>query len=495
MKTVKSPFSFKGGVHPDYNKELARGKPIERLPLPAELVISMSQHLGAPAKCVVKAGDYVVRGQLLGERNGFISVPVYASASGKVKAVEPRLGPAGGKAPAVILDTTATPPAPAATSAAADGTQPPAALAPLPTESDFALQPLDWKTATREELLARVNDAGICGMGGAGFPTVVKLSPPPGKRCEYLILNGAECEPYLTADCRVMMERADRIRVGVEIMRKILGGPAVRIAIEANKPEAIEAMEKAFADIEGNVEIVVLPVLYPQGSEKHQIFATVGRVVPEPPALPIDVGCVVENVGTVAAIADAVEKGEKLLSRVTTVSGDAVVEPKNIEAPLGAKYADLVAFCGGEKEPPAKVISGGTMMGFAVSTLEIGTTRTTSGLLLLSKRKVFQYGSGPCINCGRCVRACPMNLNPAEISKAVESDDIRSAEIDYHVMDCIECGACSFGCPEYRTITQMCRRAKNSIRARMAAERAKAAAAKAKEDAAKAAAQKETPAK
>ena len=416
MKTVKSPFSFKGGVHPDYNKELARGKPIERLPLPAELVISMSQHLGAPAKCVVKAGDYVVRGQLLGERNGFISVPVYASASGKVKAVEPRLGPAGGKAPAVILDTTATPPAPAATSAAADGTQPPAALAPLPTESDFALQPLDWKTATREELLARVNDAGICGMGGAGFPTVVKLSPPPGKRCEYLILNGAECEPYLTADCRVMMERADRIRVGVEIMRKILGGP------------------------------------------------------------------VVENVGTVAAIANAVENGEKLLSRVTTVSGDAVVEPKNIEAPLGAKYADLVAFCGGEKEPPAKVISGGTMMGFAVSTLEIGTTRTTSGLLLLSKRKVFQYGSGPCINCGRCVRACPMNLNPAEISKAVEADDIRSAEIDYHVMDCIECGACSFGCPEYRTITQMCRRAKNSIRARMAAERAKAAAAKAKEE-------------
>ena len=467
MKTVKSPFHFKGGVHPDYNKELARGKPIERLPLPKELVISMSQHLGAPAKCVVKAGDFVAKGQLLGERNGFISVPVYASASGQVKAVEPRLGPAGGKATAVILDTTATPP---------EGTTGGGANAPA------TLPPLDWKTASKEDLLARVNDAGICGMGGAGFPTVVKLNPPPGKRCEYLILNGAECEPYLTADCRLMMERADRIRLGVEIMRKILGGPAVRIAIEANKPEAIAAMEKAFADIEGNVEIVVLPVLYPQGSEKHQIYATVGRIVPEPPALPIDVGCVVENVGTVAAIADAVEKGEKLLSRVTTVSGDAVAEPKNVEAPLGTTYADLVAFCGGEKEPPAKVISGGTMMGFAVSTLDIGTTRTTSGLLLLSKARVFQYGSGPCINCGRCLRACPMNLNPAEISKAVEANDIRSAEVDYHVMDCIECGACSFGCPEYRTITQMCRRAKNSIRARMAAERAKAAAAKAKEE-------------
>ena len=457
MKTVKSQFKFKGGIHPDYNKELAKDKAIVEMPCPAELVISMSQHLGAPAKCLVKAGDYVVKGQLIGEKNGFISVPVHASASGLVKTVEPRLGAAGGTAPAVVLDTTA--PAPA----------------DLPTPN-CQLPALDWRSATREELLKRVEEAGICGMGGAGFPTAVKLNPPPNKRCEYLILNGAECEPYLTADCRLMMERADRIRVGVEIMRKVLGGPAVRIAVEANKPEAIAALEKAFADIEGNVEIVVLPVLYPQGSEKHQIYATVGRVVPEPPALPIDVGCVVENVGTVAAIADAVEKGKILLSRVTTISGDAVAEPKNVEAPLGTKYADLVAFCGGAKEPPAKVLSGGTMMGFAVSTLAIGTTKTTSGLLLLSKQRVVQYTSQACINCGRCVRACPMNLNPAEISKAVEANDIKAAE-DAHVMTCIECGACSFECPAHRAITQHCRRAKASIRARMAAERAKAAAA------------------
>ena len=457
MKTVKSQFKFKGGIHPDYNKELAKDKAIVEMPCPAELVISMSQHLGAPAKCLVKAGDYVVKGQLIGEKNGFISVPVHASASGLVKTVEPRLGAAGGTAPAVVLDTTA--PAPA----------------DLPT-ANCQLPALDWRSATREELLKRVEEAGICGMGGAGFPTAVKLNPPPNKRCEYLILNGAECEPYLTADCRLMMERADRIRIGVEIMRKVLGGPAVRIAVEANKPEAIAALEKAFADIEGNVEIVVLPVLYPQGSEKHQIYATVGRVVPEPPALPIDVGCVVENVGTVAAIADAVEQGKILLSRVTTISGDAVAEPKNVEAPLGTKYADLVAFCGGAKEPSAKVLSGGTMMGFAVSTLAIGTTKTTSGLLLLSKQRVVQYTSQACINCGRCVRACPMNLNPAEISKAVEANDIKAAE-DAHVMTCIECGACSFECPAHRAITQHCRRAKASIRARMAAERAKAAAA------------------
>ncbi len=470
MKTARSKFIFKGGVHPDYNKELARDRAIERMPVPAELVISMSQHLGAPAKCVVKAGDFVRRGQVLGERNGFISVCVRASADGLVKAVEKRRGAAGGMADAVILDTTATP----ESAPDANSPTPPPINSPTPI-----LPPLDWKAASREDLLKRIDEAGICGMGGAGFPTVVKLSPPPNKRCEYLILNGAECEPYLTADFRVMLERADRIRAGVEIMRKVLGQPAVRIAVEENKPEAIAALEKAFADIEGNVEIVVLPVLYPQGSEKHQIFATVGRVVPEPPALPIDVGCVVENVGTVAAIADAVELGEPLLERVTTVSGDAVAEPKNVLAPAGTKYADLIAFCGGEKEPPAKVISGGTMMGFAVASTEIATTKTTSGLLLLSPRRVFQYTSGPCINCGRCVRACPMGLEPAFISRAVDAGDVKAAE-DAHVMDCIECGACSFGCPAYRTITQSCRRAKATIRARIAAEKAKAAAAAAK---------------
>lgn len=448
MKTVRSTFRFKGGVHPDDNKELARGKAVETMPCPAELVISMSQHLGAPATCVVAVGDYVVKGQLLGERNGFISVPVHAPANGRITAIEPRPGPSGARVPAVILDTTAPVP---------EG------LTPNLKPETSNLKPLDWRSARREDLFARIDAAGICGMGGAGFPTCVKLCPPPGKRCDYLIVNGAECEPYLCADFRLMLERADRVRTGVEILRKILGGCAVRLAVEANKPEAIAALEKAFADIAGDVEIVVLPVLYPQGSEKHQIYATVGRVVPEPPALPIDVGCVVENVSTVAAVADAVEHGTLLLSRVTTVSGDAVREPKNVEAPLGTKYADLVAFCGGVKEPPAKVVSGGTMMGFAVPGLEIATTKTTSGLLLLSRRRVFQYVSQPCINCGRCVRACPMNLNPALIGQAVEADDLACAA-RAHVAVCIECGACTFVCPAYRPLTQLCRRAKAALR-------------------------------
>lgn len=448
MKTVRSTFRFKGGVHPDDNKELARGKAVETMPCPAELVISMSQHLGAPATCVVAVGDYVVKGQLLGERNGFISVPVHAPANGRITAIEPRPGPSGARVPAVILDTTAPVP---------EG------LTPNLKPETSNLKPLDWRSARREDLFARIDAAGICGMGGAGFPTCVKLCPPPGKRCDYLIVNGAECEPYLCADFRLMLERADRVRTGVEILRKILGGCAVRLAVEANKPEAVAALEKAFADIDGDVEIVVLPVLYPQGSEKHQIYATVGRVVPEPPALPIDVGCVVENVSTVAAVADAVEHGTLLLSRVTTVSGDAVREPKNVEAPLGTKYADLVAFCGGVKEPPAKVVSGGTMMGFAVPGLEIATTKTTSGLLLLSRRRVFQYVSQPCINCGRCVRACPMNLNPALIGQAVEADDLACAA-RAHVAVCIECGACTFVCPAYRPLTQLCRRAKAALR-------------------------------
>ena len=451
MKTVRSTFRFKGGVHPDDNKELARGKAIETMPCPAELVISMSQHLGAPATCVVAVGDYVVKGQLLGERNGFISVPVHAPANGRITAIEPRPGPSGARVPAVILDTTAPVP---------EG------LTPNLKPETSNLKPLDWRSARREDLFARIDAAGICGMGGAGFPTCVKLCPPPGKRCDYLIVNGAECEPYLCADFRLMLEHADRVRTGVEILRKILGGCAVRLAVEANKPEAVAALEKAFADIDGDVEIVVLPVLYPQGSEKHQIYATVGRVVPEPPALPIDVGCVVENVSTVAAVADAVEHGTLLLSRVTTVSGDAVREPKNVEAPLGTKYADLVAFCGGVKEPPAKVVSGGTMMGFAVPGLEIATTKTTSGLLLLSRRRVFQYVSQPCINCGRCVRACPMNLNPALIGRAVEADDLACAA-RAHVAVCIECGACTFVCPAYRPLTQLCRRAKAALRKKL----------------------------
>lgn len=440
MKTVKARYGFRGGVHPRYNKDLTAERPVAKIPLPPTLVVSMSQHLGAPAKCCVAKGDTVVKGQLIGERNGFISVPVHAPASGTVKAVEPRQGPTGAWADAVILETD-------------------------PASDRFIrLSPMDWKAATADELRARINEAGLCGMGGAGFPSVVKLSPPPDTRCEYLIINGAECEPYLTSDYRTMLEQADRVRTGVDIIRKILGGPAVRLAVEDNKPAAIAALEKAFADIEGDVELVVLPTLYPQGSEKHQIYACTKRLV-APGALPISVGCVVENVSTAAAVADAVTEGVPLIERVTTVSGDGIQTPCNVRAPIGTSYADLAAFAGGEKPGVRKVISGGPMMGFNVSHLDIPTTKTTSGLLFFTEAHVFQYASTPCINCGSCVRACPMTLNPALISRAVEADNMALAE-QAGVMNCLECGACSFSCPAYRDVTQFCRRAKNSLRAR-----------------------------
>ena len=454
MKVTKSAFRFRGGVHPDYFKEPSRDRPIESIPLPATLVVSMSQHLGRPATCVVAPGEHVAKGQRIGARNGLISVDVHAPAAGTVKAVEPRMGASGAWADAVVIETDAD-------------------QAATP---EMRMPALDWRTAPRETLTARIADAGVCGMGGAGFPTSVKLTPRADRGCGILVLNGAECEPYLSADDRVMREHADRIRIGVEIMRRVLGGAAVRIAVEANKPEAVDALARAFADVDGDVEVVVLPVRYPQGSEKHLVYAVTGRLV-APGALPISVGCIVENVATVAAIADAVCDGLPLTSRVTTVAGDGVARPGNVLAPVGTSYAELVAFCGGEKPGVRKVVSGGTMMGFTVPDLDIPTTKTTSGVLLLTGARVFQYASTPCINCGRCLRACPMRLNPAAISRAVESNDIAAAE-SLGTMNCVECGACAFGCPAYRSLTHLCRRGKNAIRTRQSAERARMSAPK-----------------
>lgn len=448
MRTVTSALRFPGGVHPNDNKGLVRDKPIETLPLPKQLVISMAQHRGTPATCTVKVGEHVACGQLIGAAFGPLAVPVHASAAGTVKAIEARQTPSGAWAEAVVLETdadqTATPP--------------------------LRFDPLNWKKASPDALLARVAEAGICGMGGAGFPTAIKLRLAPGRKCDYLIVNGAECEPYLSADFRVMVEWADRIRSGIEIVRKILGGPAVRIAIEENKPEAVVALENALDDITGDVEIVVLPMLYPQGSEKHQVYATTGRQI-APGELPVSVGCVVENVATVAAIARAVEQGEPLTARVTSVSGDGIAEPKNVFAPFGTASAELAAFCGGEKPGVRKVLSGGVMTGMTLPDLTIPTTKTTSGLLFLTGARTFEYKTAPCINCGRCVRTCPMGLNPGAISRAVEADDIDRAE-SLHVISCIECGACSFSCPAFRSITHYCRRAKSALRARQMAARA-----------------------
>ncbi|MCK5529605.1 MAG: electron transport complex subunit RsxC, partial [Kiritimatiellae bacterium] len=315
MNIVKALFKSQGGIHPKYNKELSRDKSIETMPVSTLLQVSMSQHLGAPATPTVKKGDTVLRGQQIGEAAGFISAAVHAPTSGTVKAIVVAATAAGSTVPAIEIE---------------------------PDGEDKWIDGLtgiaDWKNSDNKELIAKVAEAGISGMGGAGFPTHVKLSPPPNKPIDTLIINGAECEPYLTADHRLMVEYAAEIRTGIEIISKILSVKTVRVAIESNKPEAIEAMGKALADIDGDVEIAILKTEYPQGAEKQQIFAITGKEVPSA-GLPMDVGCVVENVGTTLAIQDAIINGKPVTERVTTVTGTPVTSPKNVLVRLGTSYA------------------------------------------------------------------------------------------------------------------------------------------------------------
>lgn len=436
MNIVKALFKSQGGIHPTYNKELSRDKTIETMPISTLLQVSMSQHLGAPATPTVKKGDVVLRGQKIGEAAGFISAAVHAPTSGTIKAVVDATTATGARVPAVEIE---------------------------PDGEDKWIDNIEgianWKNSDNKTLVAKIAEAGISGMGGAGFPTHVKLSPPPNKPIDTLIINGAECEPYLTADHRLMVEYAAEIRTGIEIIRKILSVKTVRIAIESNKPEAIEAMNKALADIDGDVEIAVLKTEYPQGAEKQQIFAITGKEVPSA-GLPMDVGCVVENVGTTLAIQDAIINGKPVTERVTTVTGNPVTSPKNVMVRLGTSYADLLEFCGSTKSDVAKIISGGPMMGFAQPGLDVCTTKTTSGLLFLGPKEISSYESMPCISCGRCVEACPMNLVPSELSFMLEAEDFEGAQ-ELNVMDCIECGCCSFSCPAHRPLVQHMKQGKS----------------------------------
>ena len=440
MQTLLSPHTFRGGIHPPYNKGLSSGAAIRELPLPPRLSVPLSQHLGAPAQPAVKAGDTVRAGQLIGAASGFISAPVHAPAGGKVAALEETLTAAGRPCLAVVIETD-------------------------PSADEERLPPFpDWRAADKKDLLARIGEAGIVGMGGAGFPTRIKLSPPVDKPIDTVILNGAECEPYLTSDHRMMLEHAREIRLGAEIIRHILGARKLRVAIEDNKPDAVAAMEQAFHDAEGDAALAVLRTSYPQGSEKQQIYSVTGREVPRG-GLPMDVGCVVENVSTAFAVWDAVLNGRPLVRRVISVTGDAVQSPANLLAPCGTLYSDLVAACGGTAGNPAKALSGGPMMGLALSTLAIPTGKTASGLLLLSAGRASRFTSQPCISCGRCVDACPMRLIPSELSQFIEADDVEGAEA-IALMDCIECGSCAFVCPAHRPLVHHMRRGKAVVMAR-----------------------------
>ncbi len=447
MKIINSPFHFKGGIHPQYHKDLGDREAIRELPLPAKLTVPMSMHLGAPAKPVVKVGDIVKAGQLIAEAGGFISAPVHAPASGQVKAIDQTVTAPGRPCQAIVIETS--------------------------PEQEWELMPpiADWGSADPKILLERIGAAGVVGMGGAGFPTKVKLSPPPNKPIDTIILNGAECEPYLTGDNRMMVEHADHIAVGAQIMRRILGAEKLRVAIEDNKPDAIEAMAKAFEGVDGDVAVVRLHTVYPQGSEKHQIYAVTGREVPRG-GLPMDAGCVVENVSTVYAIYDAVVNGRPLTRRVIEVTGEGVAHPANLMAPFGVSYAEMIEACGGYVGKPAKLISGGPMMGFAQASGDIPCGKTTGGILVLPPREVSNFTSQACISCGRCVDACPMRLIPSELSQLIEAEDIDGAA-NISLMDCVECGCCSWVCPAHRPLVQHFRRGKAIVNAKRAAERAK----------------------
>ena len=428
------PRKFKGGVHPNDSKALSASKPVQTAPLLEKYTVIIHQNIGAPPELVVKKGDVVKKGQLLAKATGFVSVPLHAPTSGTVTALEKCHGPAGLSVPSVEIT--------------ADGKD----------EWGSPFEPIaDWQNTDPAVLKQRVCDAGIVGMGGAGFPAHVKLSPT--KPVDTLILNGAECEPYLTADHRLMIEQTEDVLRGAAILARILGLKGAIIGIEENKPDAIEKL-KALAE-KYNITVQELRVNYPQGAEKQLIYALTGREVPIG-GLPMDVGCVVQNVASAVAVAEAVIDGHPSIERVTTVTGEPLVNPGNWRFRLGTPISKAIELAGGVKVQPAKLLLGGPMMGTAQNSLDVTVMKNTSGILLIPVEQVSQYTSEPCIRCGRCVECCPMDILPATISQAVENERFDWAE-QLNVMACIECGSCSYLCPSHRPLNQQFKRAKAEI--------------------------------
>ena len=427
--------SFRGGIHPPGEKDISKSATIEKLPLPEMLYVPLSQHAGAPANPVVNKGDEVKAGTLIGELAGFISANVHSPVSGKVLKILPYHHFLGKKSPAIQIQV--------------EGEEPVEGYG----------ESREYDNLSGKELVEIVKDAGIVGMGGAMFPTYVKLSPPPEKKIDTVIINGAECEPYLTSDYRLMMERTEDILMGTEIIQKILNPEKVYIGIESNKMDAV----KKFQDLlkgEKQIEVIILKTKYPQGSEKHLIKAITNREVPSG-GLPFDVGCYVQNVGTAIAIYEAVRFKKPLTHRVVTITG-AVKTPKNIYAPIGVPIKKLIEFSDGYLGEPGKLISGGPMMGISLYTDEIPIIKGTSGILVQRQDEVVMDEASPCIRCAHCVDACPMGLTPNLMADYIEAGKIDMAE-NIGVMDCIECGTCAYVCTTKRHLVQHFKFAKKEI--------------------------------
>lgn len=431
-----------GGVHPAENK-LSAGSPIREAALPKQAVFSMFQHIGAPAKPVVQKGDVVKVGTLLAEAGGFVSAPIYSSVSGKVNKIDAVLDASGTRRMAVIVDVEGD--------EWEEGINRSKELVRLSDRPE-----LDAKT-----IVEKIKNAGIVGLGGATFPCHVKLTPPPGCKAECVIINAVECEPYLTADHRLMLEHPEEILVGVDLIMKAVGVTKGYVGIENNKPDAIKLMTEK-AKQYPNIEIVPLKVKYPQGGEKQLIDAVIGRQVPAPPAIPINVGAVVQNVGTAFAIYEAVMKNKPLIDRIITVTGKSVKNPSNLLARLGTPFQQLIDECGGLPEDTGKIIGGGPMMGKALLSLEVPMTKGSSGLLLMNKEEARRSEPQPCIRCAKCVNACPMGLEPFLLSKVAAMEEWEMAEKN-DVVSCIECGSCQFTCPSKRPLLDMIRVGKSTV--------------------------------
>ena len=431
------PRKFEGGIHPEGYKELSLHGPIRPVRLLEKYYLVIQQNIGTAPKVIVKKGDIVRKGDLLAEENGFVSVPLHAPTSGTVGGIVDIPGANGTTVQALEL--------------IADGLD----------QWGELLVPMDWRNTSREDLLKRILACGVVGMGGAAFPTHAKLSPPPERWMDTLIVNGAECEPYLTADDMLMRENARQIVIGALVAAKILRIDTVLIGVEKNKPEAIRMLKEAARPCR-NIQVVPLNVCYPQGGEKQLIYALTGRKVLSG-GLPMDVGCVVQNAATFSAIYDAVVEGKPLIERVVTVTGSPVAHCGNFRCLLGTPVRDLLEEAGGVHSPVGKLILGGPMMGFAQYSPDVTVSKNTSGVVLLRTDEVRQFESGPCLSCGRCVESCPMRLLVSTLSKMCENERFDLAQENY-VMNCLECGICTYVCPAGRPNVQHFRRAKYEIR-------------------------------
>ena len=422
--------TFIGGIHPYEGKELSEDKPIKVLePLQGEIMVyPLSQHIGAPAKPLVAKGDHVLKGQIIAEAGGFISANVLSSVSGTVKGIESKLVANGAMVQSILVEN--------------DGEE--EAIEGFGTDRDAT-------KLSKEEIRKIVKDAGIVGLGGAGFPTHVKLTPKDENAIDYVIVNGAECEPYLTSDYRTMMERPEQIIGGLKVMLQLFDNAKGVIGIENNKPEAIKKLTEMVKD-EPRIEVCPLLTKYPQGGERTLIYAVTGREI-NSSMLPADAGCIVDNIDTVASIYNAVCKTTPLIRKIITVTGDAIAEPQNFEVRLGTNYQRLVEAAGGFKQEPEKMISGGPMMGMALSTLDVPCAKTFSSLLCFTKDEVAACEPSNCIRCGRCISVCPAGLMPTKLSEIADHGDFALFD-ELNGCECVECGCCSYICPAKRRLTQ-----------------------------------------